>query len=62
MEVKKKVTILFTEEEKSFLKKLYNIINTAICDQYEDVCDGCPFSCGANCYFFEGLKTISNYG
>lgn len=65
MKIEKKVTISFTEEEKSFLRELYDIINTAICDQYEDKCDGCPFSRGAsvcaNYDFFKGLKIISNY-
>ena len=65
MKIEKKVTISFTEEEKSFLKELNDTIDTAICDQYEDKCDGCPFSRGASVCaiydFFEGLKTISNY-
>lgn len=63
MKVEKKAIILFAEEEKSFLKNLYGTIDTEICDQYGEKCDGCPFSCGAsiciNRLFFLKLKAIS---
>lgn len=65
MKVEKKIVISFTEDEKVFLDKLYNTINTAICDQYEDKCDGCPYSCGAsicaNHRFFNGLNSTSDF-
>lgn len=65
MKVEKKVIISFTDEENDFLENLYKTIDTAICDQYEEKCDGCPFSCGASICaarrFFDGLNSTSDF-
>lgn len=69
MEVEKKVTISFTKEEQSFLKELYDTLDTTVCYQYNN-CGDCPFRlyikatnsivCTSQ-KFFSGLEAISNY-
>lgn len=69
MKVEKKVTILLTEKENDFLENLKHVVNTVVCDQYNN-CIDCPFGfnikgldtngCTSQ-KFFDGLNSITDY-